>query len=558
MLKNMRETQRLDTLTALRFFAAAMIVIHHSVGLFGLNKKNYPSFALDQAVSFFYVLSGFILAYVYPKLETWPEIRSFWRARIARVWPALSVSLFFVLWLLSLPWDYKTGLANLLMVNAWIPFKSYFFSYNQVSWSISTEFFFYLAFPLLIHRWEKTWAIKLLVSGGIVISLISLSNRLQLPEFTWSYEGITRTSLLYIHPASRIFEFIFGIAVFFYSRKNAHRMRRSQFRATLYEIGVILLAGASMHYVAPFAKWVEKTWAGPATSAWLHGSGSMFFFGLLIYIMAIGRGRVSSWLSHPVMVLLGEISFSLYLLHQPLLRYYRDNLNSFPHLPNSLSLAIFWVVVLLASYLMWAFIEMPGRRFILGRDRKKMHRTETMRDSWSAHFNLNRKTVSAAIILVSLLTPIYFSMGNLHCITSTAADRMTPEELHSVVGTRFGNLFALRGIKVVPKKEGLYIDLAWESLVEQKLAYTNAIHLTDNNGNILVNASYKQPITRASIKRETIWMDSVFIPKDQLKGGEKKLAIALFKDLRQLLPVDRGNRDWDGKRLIVHLEHKAA
>jgi peptidoglycan/LPS O-acetylase OafA/YrhL len=555
MLKNMRVTQRLDTLTSLRFFAAAMIVIHHSVGLFGLSKENYPSFALDQAVSFFYVLSGFILAYVYPKLETWSEIRHFWRARIARVWPALSVSLFLALWLLSLRWDYKTGLANLLMVNAWIPFKGYFFSYNQVSWSISTEFFFYLAFPLLIHQWEKTWAIKLLVSGGIVVSLISLSNRLQLPEFTWSYEGITRTSLLYIHPASRIFEFIFGIAVFFYWRKNTDGMRWSQSRASLYEIGAILLAGLSMHYVAPFAAWVKNTWAGPAASTWLHGSGSMIFFGLLIYIMAIGRGRVSAWLSHPVMVLLGEISFSLYLLHQTLLRYYRDNLNSFPHLPDSLSLALFWAVVLLSSYLMWALIEMPGRRFILGRGQKRMHETETLLKSWHSYFNLNRKTISAAIILVSLLTPIYFSIGNINRISSTVADGMTPEELHSVVGTRFGNLFALRGIKVVPKKEGLYIDLAWESLVEQKLTYTNAIHLTDTHGNILVNAGYKQPITRESIKRETIWKDSIFIPKGQLKGGEKKLAIALFQEVKQLLLVDRGNRDWGGKRLVVPFDH---
>lgn len=48
----MRVTQRLDTLTSLRFLAAALIVIHHFEGLFGLTKDTYPPFVLGQAVSF--------------------------------------------------------------------------------------------------------------------------------------------------------------------------------------------------------------------------------------------------------------------------------------------------------------------------------------------------------------------------------------------------------------------------------------------------------------------------------------------------------------------------
>lgn len=78
-------TAKLDQLTSLRFFAALMIVIHHSTGLFGI--KNI-SFHIGQGVSSFFVLSGFILSYVYPKLENWYEIKKFWKARIARLWPA--------------------------------------------------------------------------------------------------------------------------------------------------------------------------------------------------------------------------------------------------------------------------------------------------------------------------------------------------------------------------------------------------------------------------------------------------------------------------------------
>ncbi len=61
--------QKLDTLTGLRFFAAIAILIHHLRG-FGLPKEVLEGWALDNGVAFFFVLSGFILAYVYPSLDT--------------------------------------------------------------------------------------------------------------------------------------------------------------------------------------------------------------------------------------------------------------------------------------------------------------------------------------------------------------------------------------------------------------------------------------------------------------------------------------------------------
>ena len=74
----MKQTnQKLDVFTSLRFFAAVMIVVYHSNGLFGFSKDRIPILEWCQGVSFFFVLSGFILAYVYPKLETWSVIRQF-------------------------------------------------------------------------------------------------------------------------------------------------------------------------------------------------------------------------------------------------------------------------------------------------------------------------------------------------------------------------------------------------------------------------------------------------------------------------------------------------
>lgn len=58
-------------------------------------------------------------------------------------------------------------------------------------------------------------------------------------------------------------------------------------------------------------------------------------------------------------------------------------------------------------------------------------------------------------------------MKGINRIGLSDVDRMIPNELRPVVGTRFGNLFMLRGLIIVRNKEGLFIDFAWESLVEQ-------------------------------------------------------------------------------------------
>jgi len=99
-----------------------MIVVHHSVGLFGIDGIGMN---LGQGVSFFFVLSGFILAYVYPELGTWAAVRRFWRARIARIWPAYLASFALGFVLLHYPLDGRTAAAHLLMVQAWLPLSAY-------------------------------------------------------------------------------------------------------------------------------------------------------------------------------------------------------------------------------------------------------------------------------------------------------------------------------------------------------------------------------------------------------------------------------------------------
>jgi len=173
---------KIDALTSLRFIAVAMIVVHHSRGVLWLTPDFLSHFVLDHAVSFFFVLSGFVLTYVYPRLTGPLSIKKFYVARFARIWPAHVVA-FVALFMIFLPWSYYSiiqprnmmlAIANLLLVHGWYPAMEVFFSFNQVTWAVSAEVFFYLIFPLLIKGFEKTWIRKLLFSLLIMLALISV------------------------------------------------------------------------------------------------------------------------------------------------------------------------------------------------------------------------------------------------------------------------------------------------------------------------------------------------------------------------------------------------
>jgi peptidoglycan/LPS O-acetylase OafA/YrhL/ankyrin repeat protein len=396
----MKINQRLDALTSLRFFAASMIVFHHLIGnaLFNLTSRPEGNSALGQGVSFFFVLSGFILFHVYPKLDTWAEKYHFWRARIARIWPALVFSLLLYFLVSSAKWEWKTALPNLLMVQAWIPDSRYFYSYNAPSWSISTEFFFYLVFPFLLINWNKNWWVKLAASCFVVISAIFALDFL----FPASYDSIM-PGILYISPTIRIFEFIFGMCISFFWHESRSNIRWSESRATFYEMASVLLFVASMLSMHFLEGLIIAKLSRYSLSLWISTSGSMFAAGVLIYVISIGRGRISRWLSSPPLVLLGEISFSLYLIHQILIRFYQNNIAAFPKLPDPIPLAIFWVVLLLFSYLMWAIVENPSRQLILRQRRPQTHATGTARDAWARNIKLNKNIGFAAITLSSLI-----------------------------------------------------------------------------------------------------------------------------------------------------------
>lgn len=364
--------RKINSLTSLRFIAAAMIVVLHSYQFLGRVGILLNTFALVQGVSFFFVLSGFILTYVYPALNNRDDIGRYFIARFARIWPAhfFSLIIVFILFPVNGP---LTLLTNLLMVHSWVPLKDYYFSFNSVSWSISTEFFFYLSFPILIYNWKHNWRFKLVSVGLLLLLIIYLCYAVNLPPFSAEERRITTASLVYIHPLGRIFEFVLGMTTALLFEKYINRVHLSRVTATIIETLTIILTVVSLKYSKFLAYHFIIKYIGRGGADWLAHNGSCFMFALLIFIITMEKGLFSELLSYRLPVLLGEISYSMYLVHQIIFRFYTAHLTSSSDVVSSLSIyIILWIVILSISYLIWYFIECPSRKFIVSLWPKKV------------------------------------------------------------------------------------------------------------------------------------------------------------------------------------------
>ncbi len=270
---------------------------------------------------------------------------------------------------------FGVGLLNLFMIHGWVPLQSVYFSFNAVAWSISTEFFFYLCFPILIQNWERTWALKLLLTFAVLSSAVLWANWMQLPGYSGEGKGLTTHGLLYISPVARLFEFVLGMSSIQLWRRLQRFQKGKPLFATSLEIAVLILTIAWL-LKQPVIIAIGSIVGRSGRDYFVH-CGSAFAFALLIPVMAMERGFISKILSARAFVLLGEISFSIYLLHQVILRCIGSR---FPLILSNLSpmgLSSLWVAIILIAYFVWRYIEIPCRNFLLRKwDGKKIENSQ--------------------------------------------------------------------------------------------------------------------------------------------------------------------------------------
>lgn len=301
----------IPALTGLRFFAALMVFFSHYPIISSNNTLNLLQVSGYNGVTFFFVLSGFIIAYNYLDRFEFNTLRSTPRyllARFSRVYPLYALLIIFS-WMNSggaiSIWPYLTA------TQAWGPDLSISMGLNSPSWSISVEAFLYLLFPLLIPLIKKLGALKsqrmlILLIAAVISCQIALALYFSMPERA-ALGAISPDSAhrwLYRNPGTRSLDFLLGIFSAIYYRRffvQTDFNTKIWSTVTYASIACILVFACSPTIGSTAFAW-DAAYAVPYT--------------LMILSIAIAsKTMVAKFLARPRVVFLGEASYAFYLIH---------------------------------------------------------------------------------------------------------------------------------------------------------------------------------------------------------------------------------------------------
>lgn len=545
--------QKLDALTSLRFFAAAMIVVHHGSAVFGSMGLS-EALPLDQGVSFFFVLSGFILAYNYPVLAGEADILAFFKARIARIWPAhLAAIVLVALLSRNLNIDIRApdtalfaAVANFFLFQSIIPVRQVFFAFNPVAWSISTEMFFYFAFPLLIAKSFFDWRFKLGLLLAIVLLHIWFVAAWNMPYDSMTQKAASVEGLLYINPTVRVFEFFSGILAYWSFMRLRSSVNYSERVFTALEAISVLLTLVVMYYTIrlPALFPAQSSHFTQILSFYIYKSGSFWIFALMILVFAFARGGLTKILSSKLMVLLGEISFALYLVHRTVLEWYQMNTVYFEQLPQWLIVIGYWLVILLISYLLHKTIENSCRRLLIAFPKWKLQ--EVIKTLFAGQ---QRIYVLSMIVIITAMTNLHrlITLEPCYPVACQALIQQHPLASPAV----FGDTLKLTAVHLSTpankNTEYRQLNLLFETRQTLTSGYRAAIHLVTKDGStvtpIIVHFHKARQLTAGGL-----WSEHINIPAAWLKQGSGLGIVIHFKS--DQLNTSYPTTDYDGKRAL--------
>jgi peptidoglycan/LPS O-acetylase OafA/YrhL len=355
-LRNSKPSE-IPALTGIRAIAAYGVVAHHfrqewETFIPAIKRISFISENGGYGVSLFFILSGFILTYVYDSSLnplTLRGYRSFVWNRFCRIYPVHFSLLLFLVGIVSiaqtkglrypaeqfpwsdLPWHFS-------MLHAWGMVNP--MHWNYPSWSISSEWFAYtLVFPLFLP-WSRRIHGKVRLAGAILLVLslyLVLLHRGLIPS--WS--------------------------------------------GALVQIGFLFISGmllARMRLLTSALNGEALGWFGFAAALLsfyeLHKGGSraweiVMLSGFSAIILGLSRteGMMGRWMSKPGMVYLGTISYSLYMTHTVTAIFLRALFPVQNHIGSSaitkwgIFLIEFFSITLVAA-LCYHIIEVPIREWL--------------------------------------------------------------------------------------------------------------------------------------------------------------------------------------------------
>ena len=381
----MTKQGHIKALDGLRFVAAASVMVAHGVWFLVLlqqqeNLTPLYSLVLSMAnvgMTLFFVLSGFVIHFNYNDVLQKPAgLKRFFMARWSRLYP-----LFFLVFAIQLISDFSKGAVthNMLASVAfyltfthswwfWVVRHSYvganIAGATGVMWSLSTEAFFYCAYPFfvapIVRRMNSRAAFATMwpiAAIGAALSSAAVAWRGDLDVWAAGFFGVPVGAqfshwVVYNSPWIRIFEFLLGVLA---AQIVMERGPLPSRRADALAIASLLVSAAVFVPVC----YRELPYGANVTTC------LAIFIAFLCVAGASSGSRFSQLFASRPMVWGGEASYSLYLLH-----YWVLHVVTLPYIAALGVVARgFWLIVSMAAAVLlsrvtFVFLERPAMRLV--------------------------------------------------------------------------------------------------------------------------------------------------------------------------------------------------
>jgi peptidoglycan/LPS O-acetylase OafA/YrhL len=346
---------RVEELTFFRFVAASIVVIFH----YGKEATGFSGVLVagPEMVTFFFVLSGFVMGISYIGRDI--KASSYWWARVSRILPVYFLALALVAFgklIVGNSIDKTSLVLSITLLQSWFP--PYPTSINAPAWSLSVEAFFYLSFPLilfLVNKHNPPVKYMIIISLSIwaitqTITTTVLSNEQYHAGNTLSHD------LIYYFPLTHICSFLLGVS-----------------GSMLFKIGTpfqlndklaLLFVGLSLLLIVLFGN-NEANITGYTGLHFAYGS-SFYSPIFLVFIISIAtcRSKIINLLSAPLLVVLGEASYSLYILQKPIHAIYDRYIASTFMLQPLEDFILFYLLLILISIVTFKLFERPVNMYL--------------------------------------------------------------------------------------------------------------------------------------------------------------------------------------------------
>ncbi len=391
----------IPALTGLRCFAALFVCIAHCLPRMLPENESLHGFNLiitqlsAEGMTLFFVLSGFVIHYNYSQAiinNPTTGAYNFFAARFARLWP-----LYLICLLIDIGISFARTHSFNSLINEALPYyltltQSWFYhpigahalvyqfgSMPSVAWSISTEWFFYLVYPLVcfglykaVKMRSKLFTLVAISAFSIVAIITFAQNQDFINQYAVNVFGEVadiRTNpedsfsrwLIYFSPYSRLSEFMLGcITAALYMQTDGQTPSRKE-EIIGFSLGLAAILGVMISHYCIFTVSTSDNFH------WLLSFHQSFgfapAFAVLIYTSARFYNPITRFLSNRIILFGGEISYSVYLLHPVIIGTCVRLLSIYPEHPYLKSLVTIICIISVAA-LSFKWIETPSRRFL--------------------------------------------------------------------------------------------------------------------------------------------------------------------------------------------------